>query len=80
MDSVDLSISDQSQLGSLREFLALAAPDVRMSVSRGVPRLGEQGVLDDIVLVASSGGVLAAIRAIPEFLKARRTGYRSRRR
>src|SRR5215472_9679031 len=72
--SVDLIISDQSQLGPLRDFLSLAAPGVRVSVSSRIPRPGEQGVLDMLVLAAGSGGVLAAIRAIPEFLKARRTG------
>jgi len=72
--SIDLIISDQSQLGPLRDFLALAAPGVQVSVSSRVPRPGEQGVLDMLVLAASSGGALAAIRAIPEFLKARRTG------
>ena len=72
--SIDLILSDQSQLGPLRDFLALAAPGVQVSVSSRVPRPGEQGVLDMLVLAASSGGALAAIRAIPEFLKARRTG------
>ena len=72
--SVDLIISDHSQLGPLRDFLTLAAPGSRVSVSSGVPQPGEQGALDMLVLAASSGGVLAAIRAIPEFLKARRTG------
>lgn len=72
--SVDLFISDQSQLGSLHNFLSLAAPGIRVSVSSEVPRLGEQGMPDMLVLAASGGGVLAAIRAVPEFLKARRTG------
>jgi hypothetical protein len=72
--SVDLLISDRSQLGPLWDFLALTAPQVQMSVSGEAPRLGEQGALDILVLVASSGGVLAALRVLPEFLKARRTG------
>ena len=72
--SVDLFISDQSQFGLLRDFLTLAAPGIQVSVSSEVPVPGEQGALDMLVLVASSGGVLAAIRVLPEFLKARRTG------
>jgi hypothetical protein len=71
---VDLFISDQSQLGPLRDFLALAVPGVQVSVSGEGPGPGEQGALDMLVLVASSGGVLAVIRVLPEFLKARRTG------
>jgi hypothetical protein len=74
LHAVVLSISDQSQLGPLRDFLTLTAPGVRASVSSEFPGPGEQGALDMLVLVASSGGVLAAIRVIPEFLKARRTG------
>jgi hypothetical protein len=71
---VDLSISDQSQLVPLRDFLALTVPDVCISLSAKAPEPGEQGVLDTLVLVASSGGVVAAIRALPQFLRARRSG------
>ena len=74
LDYVDLSISDQSQLVPLRDFLALTVPDARVSVSSEAPASGAQGVLDTLVLAASGGGVVAAIRVIPEFLRARRSG------
>lgn len=73
--SVDLFISDRSQLGALRDHLALTAPDVRISVSSAMPEPGEQGAVDMLILAAGGGGgVLAALRVIPEFLKASRTG------
>jgi hypothetical protein len=71
---LEFAISDQSQFGAFREFLRLAAPDADVQVTTMAPGPGEQGGLDVLVLVASSGGLLAAIRVLPEFLKARRTG------
>ena len=70
---VDLFISDRFEFGKLRDLMASAAPDVRISISSTMPEPGEQGALDMLVLAGSGGGVLAAIRVIPEFLKARRT-------
>lgn len=72
--SVDLFISDASELGSLREFLMLAAPDAGVAVSAGAPAPGELGAADVLVLLAGSSGVVTAIRMLPEFLKARRSG------
>jgi Effector Associated Constant Component 1 len=73
--SVDLLISDQSQLWALRDFLALAASDVQVSVSSGVPQPGEQGgVLDTLAVAGSTGALAAAINVLPHFLKARRSG------
>lgn len=70
----ELFISDRLQLGKLRDRMASEAPDVRISVSSMMPELGEQGALDMLVLAAGGGGgLVTAIRVIPEFLKAQRT-------
>ena len=71
---VELTVSDQSQFGPFREFLTWAAPGADISVTAKAPSAGEQGALDVLAVVASSGGLLAAIRTVPEFLKARKTG------
>ena len=51
-----------------------AAADVDVQRVAGEPEAGEQGALDVVVLVASSSGLVAAIKVLPEFLKSRRTG------
>jgi len=58
----------------LRDFLALTAPNVQVSVSSGVPQPGEQGVLDTLAVAGSTGALAAAINVLPHFLKARRSG------
>jgi hypothetical protein len=70
---IELCISDQSQLGPLQTFMRLAAPDVSVSRIAGQPVAGEQGTLDILTVLASSSGLVAAIRVLPEFLKSRRT-------
>jgi hypothetical protein len=69
----ELTVSNPSQLGPLQDFLSWAAPDTRVSRMAGEPAAGEQGALDVLVLLASSSGLVAAIKVIPEFLKARKT-------
>ena len=54
-------------------MMASADHDVRVSVSSRMPEPGEQGVVDLLVLAGGGGGLLAALRVIPDFLKARRT-------
>lgn len=71
---VELVVSDQSQLGPLQEFLSWAAPDAGVSRIAGQPGAGEQGALDVLTVLASSTGLVAAIRVLPEFLRSRRTG------
>jgi hypothetical protein len=71
---IELGVSDQSQLGSLAEFLAWAVPDLSVSVVAGVPGVGELGVLDVLAVLASSSGLVAAVRVLPDFLRSRRTG------
>jgi hypothetical protein len=59
-----LTLSDQSQLRALREFLRWAAPSARvLEIQR----------LDTLTLLASSSAMLAAVRFLPEFLMPRET-------
>lgn len=70
----ELSVSDYSQLGSLLEYLTSAAPQVRVSRIAGQPGVGGQGALDVVAVLASSSGLVAAIKVLPEFLRSRKTG------
>lgn len=70
---IALSVSDQSQLGSLQEFLRMA-PGVRVIRVPGEPVAGEQGALDVLTVLAGSSGLVAAVKVLPEFLRSRRTG------
>jgi hypothetical protein len=69
---VELSVSDQAELGSLREWLSWT-PQADVTQVAGKPGAGEQGALDTLALLGSSGALLAAIRVLPEFLRSRRT-------
>lgn len=66
-----LSVSDQAELRPLREWLS-GAPEVDVRQEAGVSAPGEQGVLDYVTVLAGSGGLIAAIRMLPAFLRARR--------
>jgi hypothetical protein len=70
---MDLTLSDQSQAGPLQNFLRQAVPNVGVSLIAGQPKIGEQGVLDMIAVLASSSGLVATIKVLPEFLRSRRT-------
>jgi hypothetical protein len=74
LERIELSVSDQSQLRSLQSFLELTVPGLRVTRVAGQPAAGEQGALDIITILASSSGLVAAIKVLPEFLKSRRTG------
>ena len=73
-ERVEMVVSDRSQFGPLETFLSWAAPGVRASRIAGQPAAGEQGALDVLVVLASSSGLLAALRVLPEFLRSRKTG------
>jgi hypothetical protein len=73
-ESIELMASDPSQMGPLQGFLNWAAPGVSVSRNAGKPGVGEQGALDVLVLLASSSGLVTAIKVLPEFLRSRRTG------
>jgi len=72
---IQLIISDQSQLGHLQAYLSGAVPEVRVQRVSGQPSAGELGALDvlEVLAVGGGGGVLAAIRVLPEFLRSRRS-------
>ncbi|HXL89545.1 MAG TPA: hypothetical protein VN969_11335 [Streptosporangiaceae bacterium] len=59
-----LTLSDQSQLRALREFLSWASPGARvLQIQR----------LDMLTLLAPGGALLATVRMLPEFLSPRET-------
>jgi hypothetical protein len=68
-----VQVSDPSQLGSLQELLSWAVPGARVSRAPGQAGTGEQGALDVLTVVASSSGLVAAVRVLPEFLRSRRS-------
>src|SRR5262245_7248116 len=70
-DTLVLSVSDQAELRPLREWLS-SVPEAVVRQEAGTPAAGEQGVLDYVAVLASSGGLIAAIRVLPAFLRARR--------
>ena len=69
---VEMTVSDQGELRSLREWLASTA-GAEVLQGAGVPRSGEQGALDCLVLLGSSTSLVAAIRVLPPFLRSRRS-------
>jgi Effector Associated Constant Component 1 len=72
---IELVVSDPSQVLSLRDWLR-GQPGVTVATRPGVPGSGELGVLEVVTVVASSSGLVAAIRTLPDFIRARRAGVR----
>jgi hypothetical protein len=70
--NAELTLSDYAEIGSLQEWLS-STPQVQVLRRVGRSRVGEQGALDVLEVVAGSSGLVAAFRMIPEFLKSRRT-------
>lgn len=71
---VELSLSDYGQLGSLENYVRLAAPEVGLTRVSGRPGSGEQGALDVLTALADSGGLIALVKVLPEFLRSRKSG------
>jgi Effector Associated Constant Component 1 len=69
---IELSVSDYGQIRALHEWLD-RVPEVSVQRVAGVPSGGQLGAQDILIAIASSGGLIAAIHVIPEFLKARRS-------
>ena len=69
---IDISVSDNAELGSLQEFLSWTPDVCVLRIAR--PGAGEQGALDLLTVLAGSSGLVAALKVIPEFLRSRRTG------
>ncbi|WP_051877232.1 effector-associated constant component EACC1 [Streptomyces natalensis] len=74
-DRVELAVSDPSQLAALRDWMS-GQPGVDVAVVAGTPGPGELGVLDVLVVLAGSSGVVGAIRTLPDFIRSRRSGIR----
>jgi hypothetical protein len=73
MNVLEIRVSDQAELAALRARLqAHPGVDVRQCAGESGP--GEQGVGDFLQVAAASGGaIVVAIKAIPEFIRSRRT-------
>src|SRR6266699_2985620 len=76
-ENLILEPSDPAELVALRSWLETMAR-VRVERLTGTPAPGEQGAIDYLEVIASSGGLIAAIRVLPEFLRARRSSFRIR--
>jgi hypothetical protein len=72
---IELAVSDASQLAALGDWLR-NQPGVNVTAATGPPDSGDPGVLDLLSVAASRSGVVAAIRTLPEFIRARRSGFR----
>jgi hypothetical protein len=71
---VELSLSDYGQLGSLVDYVRLAAPEVVVTRVPGRPGSGEQGALDVLNVLADSTVLIALVKVLPEFLRSRKPG------
>jgi hypothetical protein len=73
--ALEFAVSDPSQLSSLRDWLR-GEPGVEVDLTPGEPGSGELGVMDALTVLASSSGVVAALKVLPEFIRSRRSGFR----
>jgi hypothetical protein len=69
---LELSVSDYGEVGALERWLS-AVPSARVRRVEGEPDSGQQGVLDTLA-VAGGAGAVAAVRMLPDFIRARRSG------
>ncbi|MFB6989117.1 hypothetical protein [Streptomyces sp. NPDC056304] len=67
-------MSDPSQFSSLRDWLHGQGIDA--VVTPRTPEPGELGSLDVLVVLASSTGVVSAVKTLPDFIRSRRAGFR----
>jgi hypothetical protein len=69
----EISVSDPAQLGSLAELLRWAAPGVCV-LPVPAPGADGPGNLPGLTLEASTGGLAAAIKVLPGFIRSRPPG------
>jgi hypothetical protein len=69
---VELGVSDPSVLSSLYRWLR-EVPAIQVARVSGRPGVGEQGTADVLAAVASSSSLIAIVRMLPDFLRARRS-------
>ena len=72
---VELVVSDASLVLKLRDWLREHS-SAAVATKAATPGPGELGVLDVVTVVASSSGLVAAIRTLPDFIRSRRAGIR----
>ncbi|MFF2850730.1 hypothetical protein ACFVT5_31025 [Streptomyces sp. NPDC058001] len=71
---VELAVHPHTELGSLRKWLTLASiPEAEIRQIPGTPGPGEQGAFDVLSVLAASTGLVAAIKILPQYLRARRS-------
>jgi hypothetical protein len=71
--SIQLSVSDPAEIGALYNRLR-EVTDVEVARTSGQPAPGELGAVDWLSVAGSSTALLAAVRTIPAYLRARRSG------
>ena len=74
LGTVELAVSDYSQIGVLADYLRLMAPHARVTRSPGRAGQGELGTLDVLMVLADSSVLMAVVNALPEFLRSRKRG------
>lgn len=70
--SIELQMSDPGELTGLERWLDLVS-GIEVARVAGRPGSGEQGALDVLAVLAGSSSLVAAMRVLPEFLRARRS-------
>jgi hypothetical protein len=78
-EEVILAVSDEAQIAALRQWLTQPHDgDAGLTVVRkpARPAEGELGALDVLVVLASSTGLVAAVKTLPEFFRSRRATVR----
>lgn len=73
-DRVTMELSDPSQLMLLRAWLE-DLPEAQVALEPGTAAPGELGAIDVLTVLAGSGGLVAAVKVLPEFIRSRRTGF-----
>lgn len=74
-EQIELGVSDLSQLPLLRDWLR-AQSGVNVAVTHTAPGPGEQGTIDVLTVLASSSGLVAVIKTLPDFIRSRRSDFR----
>jgi Effector Associated Constant Component 1 len=72
---IGLAVSDPAQLSALRDWLR-GRPEVEVALVAGRPQPGELGSLDVLSVLAGSSGLVAALKTLPDFIRARRSDFR----
>ncbi|MEV4752587.1 hypothetical protein ACIBF6_40680 [Streptosporangium amethystogenes] len=70
--SIEITVSDPSQLRSLRGWLERVA-GIQVEQVAGTPGPGEQGAADVLMLLGGGGALAVAIKTLPEFIRSRRS-------